>query len=54
MKYEFKTTEQMRPYCYIRVRCADGKVRSIAKRAAKLATSGIGNTRFGFITNRCW
>lgn len=54
MTYEFKSTEKMYPYCYIRVRCLDGKVRSIAKRAAKLATSKIGNTSFGFISNKCW
>lgn len=54
MRYEFKTTEYMCPYYYIRAQYTDGKVRSVAKRAAKLATSKVGNTHCGFITNRCW
>lgn len=54
MRYEFKATEQMCPYVYIRIRCSDGKVRRVTSRAAKLATSKVGDTKFGFISNRCW
>lgn len=54
MRYEFKLTEYMRPYCYMLTRCANGRVQRVAKRCGKLVTNKVGNTKFGFVSNKCW
>ena len=54
MKYEFVTNERLRAYAITKTLNKQGKVIDLLKPACKLATSVVGNTKFGIITNRCW
>ena len=54
MKYEFVTNERLKAYFTIKIRNERGKVIYLLKPAGKLATSVVGNTKFGIVTNRCW
>lgn len=54
MKYEFVTNERLKAYAIAKTLNKHGKVVGLLKPAGKLATSVVGNTKFGIVTNRCW
>lgn len=54
MKYEFVTNERLKAYVTTKTLNEHGKVVDLLKPAGKLATSVVGNTKFGIVTNRCW
>lgn len=54
MKYEFITNERLKAYFTTKTMNKYGKVVYLLKPAGKLATSVVGKTKFGIVTNRCW
>ena len=54
MKYEFITNERLKAYVTTKTLNEQGKVVDLLKPTGKLATSVVGNTKFGIVTNRCW